>query len=46
VIGAKGVERVVEIELSGSERSMFEKSATAVQTLVDACRKIAPGLAK
>ncbi len=26
VIGAKGVERVVEIELNGSERSMFEKS--------------------
>jgi malate dehydrogenase len=46
VIGAKGVERVVEIELNGSERSMFEKSATSVQTLVDACRKIAPGLAK
>jgi malate dehydrogenase len=30
VIGAKGVERVVEIELNGSERSMFEKSATSV----------------
>jgi malate dehydrogenase len=46
VIGAKGVERVVEIELNGAERSMFEKSASSVQTLVDACRKIAPSLAK
>jgi malate dehydrogenase len=46
VIGAKGVERVVEIELNSAERSMFEKSASSVQTLVDACRKIAPSLAK
>jgi malate dehydrogenase len=46
VIGAKGVERVVEIELNSAERSMFEKSATSVQTLVDACRKIAPNLTK
>ena len=46
VIGAKGVERIVEIELNGSERSMFEKSAKSVETLVDACKKIAPGLAK
>ena len=46
VIGAKGVERVVEIQLNGNERSMFEKSAESVATLVDACRKIAPHLAK
>jgi malate dehydrogenase len=46
VIGAKGVERIVEIELSGSERSMFDKSAEAVKGLVDACKKIAPDLAK
>ncbi|HVY59713.1 MAG TPA: malate dehydrogenase [Xanthobacteraceae bacterium] len=45
VIGAKGVERVVEIELNGAERGMFEKSAAAVQSLVDACKKIAPALA-
>jgi malate dehydrogenase len=45
VIGAKGVERIVEIELNGSERSAFEKSAGAVQTLVEACKKIAPNLA-
>lgn len=46
VIGAKGIERIVEIELNGSERTMFEKSASAVQGLVEACKKIAPGLAK
>jgi malate dehydrogenase len=46
VIGAKGVERVVEIELSGAERDAFDKSAGAVKTLVDACLKIAPDIAK
>jgi malate dehydrogenase len=46
VIGAKGVERVVELELTGAERSEFEKSAAAVKGLVDACQKIAPDLGK
>jgi malate dehydrogenase len=45
VIGAKGVERIVEIELNSAERAMFEKSAAAVQGLVEACKKIAPSLA-
>jgi malate dehydrogenase len=45
VIGAKGVERVVEISLNGSERDAFEKSAQSVQGLVEACKKIAPNLA-
>src|SRR5687767_13802992 len=44
VLGAKGVERIVEIELSSAERDAFERSAASVQTLVDACKKIAPGL--
>jgi malate dehydrogenase len=46
VIGARGVERVVEIELNGAERTMFDKSVASVETLVEACKKIAPGLAK
>jgi malate dehydrogenase len=46
VLGAKGVERIVEIELNGAERSMFDKSAESVKALVDACKKIAPDLAK
>jgi malate dehydrogenase len=44
VIGAKGVERVVEIELTGPEQAMFDKSVDAVGGLVDACMKIAPNL--
>ena len=44
VLGAKGVERIVEIELSSAERDAFERSVASVQTLVDACKKIAPGL--
>jgi malate dehydrogenase len=45
VIGAKGVERIVEIELNGGEQAMFEKSVASVQSLVEACKKIAPNLA-
>ena len=40
VIGAKGVERVVEIGLDGAERAMFEKSVASVRTLVEAAKKI------
>src|ERR1700741_738038 len=46
VIGAKGVERVLELEFNGAEREMFDKSVTAVRTLIDACNKIAPQLGK
>ena len=45
VIGADGVERVIEIELDGSERAAFEKSVASVQGLMEACMKIAPNLA-
>ena len=46
VIGAKGVERIVEIDLSSAERDMFQKSVNAVKGLVEACQKIAPDLGK
>jgi malate dehydrogenase len=46
VLGAKGVERVVEIEFDKAERAMFDKSVAAVQGLIDACIKIAPDLGK
>ncbi len=39
VIGNGGVERVVEIELSDHEKTAFDKSVQAVQTLVDALGK-------
>ncbi|HEY9011213.1 MAG TPA: malate dehydrogenase, partial [Devosia sp.] len=45
IIGAGGAEKVVEIQLSGSEQKAFDKSVAAVATLVDACKKIAPKLA-
>ena len=44
VIGANGVERVVEIDLNKAERTMFDKSVDAVADLCAACRKIAPNL--
>jgi malate dehydrogenase len=43
VIGAKGVERVVEISLNGDERAMFEKSVAAVRGLVEATKKLQAG---
>jgi malate dehydrogenase len=46
VIGAKGVERIVDIEMDKTERAMFDKSVDAVKGLIEACIKIAPDLAK
>ena len=40
VIGAGGVEKIVEIELSADEKAAFDKSCGAVRELVDASRKI------
>ena len=45
VIGAGGVERVIEIDLDRAERQMFEKSVQSVESLIEACRKIQPSLA-
>ncbi len=44
VIGAGGVERVVELELTDSEKDGLAKSADAVKGLIDACRKLEPKL--
>jgi malate dehydrogenase len=46
VIGAGGVERVIEIDFNKVEQKMFEKSVQAVQGLCEACVGIAPALAK
>ena len=46
VIGAKGIERIVELQLNSTESAMFDKSVEAVQSLVEACKKIAPHLGK
>jgi malate dehydrogenase len=45
VIGANGVERVMEIALDDAEKAMFQKSVAAVQTLIEACKGINPALA-
>jgi malate dehydrogenase len=46
VIGANGVEKVVEIALEPDERRMFDKSVASVQTLVEACKTINSAFAK
>jgi malate dehydrogenase len=45
IIGAGGVEKVVEVELNRTEAKAFEKSVNAVKGLVETCQKIAPKLA-
>jgi malate dehydrogenase len=40
VIGAKGVERIVEISLNAEEKTMFEKSVASVRNLVKVARKL------
>ncbi|MEM9031261.1 MAG: malate dehydrogenase, partial [Pseudomonadota bacterium] len=45
VIGAGGVEKVVEITLDKSEQAMFDKSVDAVKGLVEACKGIDDTLA-
>src|SRR5215510_13464280 len=40
VLGAGGVERVVEIELDASEKAMFDKSVSAVRGLIDVVRNL------
>jgi malate dehydrogenase len=44
VIGAKGVERVVEISLNEQEKAGFDKSVEAVRGLLAACIAIDPSL--
>jgi len=44
VIGADGVEKIVEIELNADEQAMFDHSVDAVKGLVDACKGIDPSL--
>ena len=43
IIGANGVEKVVEIDLSRAEKAMFDKSVAAVRGLIDVVRKLQRG---
>jgi malate dehydrogenase len=42
VIGEKGVERIVELELTAEEKAALAKSADSVKGLIDACKKLEP----
>ena len=45
IIGAGGIERVVDIKLTREEQAMFDRSVEAVRGLVDACTGIDASLA-
>jgi malate dehydrogenase len=45
IIGANGVERIIEITFDAAEKAMFEKSVAAVHGLMEACKAINPALA-
>jgi malate dehydrogenase len=45
VIGEKGVERIVELELTSDEGASLAKSVASVRSLIDACKKLEPKLA-
>ncbi len=45
VIGAGGIERIVDIKMTADEQAMFTKSVDAVKGLVAACKAIDPSLA-
>ncbi|MEZ5778774.1 MAG: malate dehydrogenase [Paracoccaceae bacterium] len=45
VLGAGGVERIVDIKLNNDEQAMFDKSVEAVKGLVEACKGIDSSLA-
>ncbi len=44
ILGANGVERVVEIQLNADEQAMFDNSVGAVKGLIEACIAIEPSL--
>ena len=44
IIGSKGVEKIVEINLSNEEKINFNNSIKSVKELFDAAKKIDPDL--
>ena len=44
IVGAGGIERIIEIDLDRSEQAMFDNSVEAVQGLIEACKSIQPAL--
>ena len=45
VIGEGGIERIVALELTADEKTMFLKSVESVKGLIEACKKLEPKLA-
>ena len=45
LIGAAGVEKIVEFTTNDEEKAMFAKSVESVQGLIQACKDIEPSLA-
>jgi malate dehydrogenase len=43
VIGAGGVEKIVEISMNAEEKKMFDSSVAAVKGLVEATKKLMGG---
>ena len=46
IIGNKGVEKIIEIDLSKEEDVAFKESVNSVKSLIDACIKIDPLIEK
>ena len=44
IIGSKGVEKIIELNLTQDEETNFKKSVGAVKDLFDAAKKIDPEL--
>jgi len=42
IIGANGIEKVMEIKLDATEKAMFEKSVASVRALIEAAKKLNP----
>jgi len=45
VIGAGGIEKIIDIKLNKDETAMFQKSVDSVKGLIEACKAIDPSLA-
>ena len=45
VIGAAGIEKIIDITLNKAETAMFQKSVDSVKGLIEACKAIDPALA-
>ena len=44
MIGAGGVERIIEFPMDEAEKAMFAKSVESVNGLLEACKAIDPSL--